>query len=301
MLIIFCGDPLDSRQPDTMYSAEVEAVKSLGLDYDLINFEDLIGGNANRAIQRIKPQSDTLGIYRGWMLKPTQYEQFYAALMSRGIHLINDGAAYRHCHYLPESYDIIAPYTPETVWLTTNGLISMPEIMDKLRIFGNNPIIVKDYVKSQKHYWEEACYIPNAADAAGVERVVQRFMELQGDDLNEGLVFRAFVDFEPLTTHVKSGMPLTKEFRIFYLDGEPLSYVEYWDQGDYESLKPPLEQFSAVAKSIQSRFFTMDIAKRKDGDWMIVELGDAQVAGLPEKADAVAFYQNLALRLNQKG
>ncbi len=37
----------------------------------------------------------------------------------------------------------------------------------------------------------------------------------------------------------------------------------------------------------------MDIAKRKDGDWMIVELGDAQVAGLPENADALKFYRGL--------
>jgi hypothetical protein len=235
------------------------------------------------------------------MLKPPQYEQLYVALMSRGIRLINDSTAYQHCHYLPDSYGIISPYTPKSVWLKTDSNISMPDIMNKLATFGEQPIIVKDYVKSQKHYWEEACYIPNAADASIVERVVRRFIELQGDDLNEGLVFRAFVDFEPLSTHAKSGMPLTKEFRIFYLHGEALSYVEYWEQGDYQSLTPPLEQFSAVAKSIRSRFFTMDIAKRKDGDWMIVELGDAQVAGLPEKANPMEFYSALMLRLNQMG
>ena len=46
-----------------------------------------------------------------------------------------------------------------------------------------------------------------------------------------------------------------------------------------------------------SRFFTMDIAKRVDSDWMIVELGDGQVAGLPDRADTGAFYQALAQRL----
>jgi hypothetical protein len=38
----------------------------------------------------------------------------------------------------------------------------------------------------------------------------------------------------------------------------------------------------------------MDVAKRKDGDWMIVELGDGQVAGLPDEKIAVDFYKQLA-------
>ena len=41
----------------------------------------------------------------------------------------------------------------------------------------------------------------------------------------------------------------------------------------------------------------MDIAKRKDGDWMIVELGNGQVAGLPENSEAETFYRELASRL----
>jgi ATP-grasp domain-containing protein len=48
---------------------------------------------------------------------------------------------------------------------------------------------------------------------------------------------------------------------------------------------------------VQSRFFTMDVAKRVDGGWMIVELGDGQVAGLPVRADVGAFYRVLAGRL----
>jgi hypothetical protein len=37
----------------------------------------------------------------------------------------------------------------------------------------------------------------------------------------------------------------------------------------------------------------MDVAKRRDGDWLIVELGDGQVAGLPEHGDIEAFYKAL--------
>ena len=59
-------------------------------------------------------------------------------------------------------------------------------------------------------------------------------------------------------------------------------------------MAPPVEQFKEVAAAVKSRFFTMDIAKRRDGDWMIVELGDAQVAGFPENADVDRFYRALS-------
>ena len=38
----------------------------------------------------------------------------------------------------------------------------------------------------------------------------------------------------------------------------------------------------------------MDIAKKKNGEWIIMELGDAQVAGLPESVDCDQFYKKLA-------
>lgn len=292
--IIFCADPFNPRQPDEMYQAEVDAAKAVGLDYVLIDFEALVNDqDPIRAVRRVTAEEEgQASIYRGWMLKPPQYNQLYEALLNKGIRLINDPQAYKYCHYLPESYSVIEGKTPKSVWLRTTE-ISPEAVRRLLRPFGSQPVIVKDFVKSQKHYWVEACFIPSAADQPTVDAVVQRFIELQGEDLNEGLVFREFVQFESLTIHSKSRMPLTKEFRLFVLDGEPFYLAEYWEEGEYEGLQPPVEQFREVAQKIQSRFFTMDIAKRQDGEWMIVELGDGQVAGLPEKVEVHDFYKPL--------
>jgi len=38
----------------------------------------------------------------------------------------------------------------------------------------------------------------------------------------------------------------------------------------------------------------MDVARRRGGDWLVVELGDGHVAGMPEKADVEGFYRGLA-------
>ncbi len=90
-------------------------------------------------------------------------------------------------------------------------------------------------------------------------------------------------------------LPLTKEFRIFWLDGKPIYTTAQWEEGDHEEVTPPVDQFRELAQSVQSRFFTMDVAKRLNGEWLVVELGDAQVAGLPDHADILELYRALVL------
>ena len=49
-------------------------------------------------------------------------------------------------------------------------------------------------------------------------------------------------------------MPLTKEFRLFFLDHSPVYWAEYWEEGNYDGIQPPIDQFQEIAKRIQSRF-----------------------------------------------
>jgi hypothetical protein len=292
--IIFCADMLDEKNPDSAYKEEVNAVNSLGVEFSLINFEALIyEGNVSKAVRRVKEQPvEITRLYRGWMLNPNQYSTLYRALLQRGIRLINDSDEYKHCHYLPDSYSAIEKHTARSIWLSLPIDNNFDPIMDALGSFGSSPVIVKDYVKSQKHYWNEAFYIPSASDSDAVQRIVSRFIELQGSDLNEGLVFREFIELDPIGAHAKSGMPLTREYRLFFLNGDLLYSAEYWN-ADYQNVVPPIERFTEVAKAVKSHFFTMDIAKRLNGDWIIVELGDGQVAGLPDNAVPLKFYQAL--------
>lgn len=295
-LIVFCSDPLEARKPDEAFAREASAAEKVGFVHELIDFEALtLEHDCRRAVRRVQGREHPVeAIFRGWMLTPKTYAELYNALAAKNMRLVNDPSAYEHCHYLPESYSAIDDHTPHSVWLKLSGELPLDRIMELLGSFGSAPVIVKDFVKSRKHEWHEACFIPSASDRGAVERVVRRFIELQDDDLNVGLVFREFVEFEPLAAHSKSGMPLTREFRLFFFGGRPIFSTEYWDEGDYGGLAPPLDRFTQIAANVQSRFFTMDVAKRRDGEWMIVELGDGQVAGLPEHADAMAFYGALA-------
>ncbi|OWA36938.1 hypothetical protein B9G55_02345 [Saccharibacillus sp. O16] len=304
MKILFPASPLNDRQPDESYAEEYEAARQSGFAVGLIHLEELLlNQDADRAVRRLPVEENPVEcLYRGWMLKPYEYEQLDNALRKRHLHLMNSPESYRHVHYLPESYRHISAYTPASVWLPIREITSsFEEVYEAIRPFGEQPIIVKDYVKSRKHEWLDACYIPNAADREQVKRVVQNFLDRQGEELNEGLVFRQFVELEFLEHHERSGMPLSREIRVFVWEGRPMYVSTYWSAGRDEEFDEVLGQFAQVMASIQSRFFTMDFAKAKNGPWIVLELGDGQTAGLPDDADAVEFYGNLYRAVGGEG
>ena len=181
--------------------------------------------------------------------------------------------------------------TPRSVWIA--GDLSMDRVHEALASFGDSPVIVKDFEKSRNHEWLEACFVPSASDRLAAERVVRRFLELQGDDLEGGLVFRQLISFRPIGTHLRSDLTLSEEYRIFWLDGSPVFWSPYWPEGSYPTTRPPIEQFARVAAKVESRFFAMDLAERSDGEWLIMEIGDAQVTGLPRVGDSEQFYETL--------
>lgn len=292
--ILFPAHPLERREPDPSYCDEAGAVDELGLARAVIRVEPLLErGDVQAAVRGVPAREAGPSLYRGWMLPPDRYASLHAALAARGDQLLNSPAAYRHTHWLPESYAAIEPWTARTAWLPAHAL-TLDAAVALARTFGTVPLIVKDYVKSRKHEWAEACFIPSAADEPAVRRVVQRFLELTGTELQGGLVLREFIELELVGDHARSGMPLAREWRTFWLDHEPILIAPYWPEVAGEP--PPVASFAQVAAKVESRFFTMDLARRRSGDWIIVELGDGQVAGLPDGVDPQSFYRAIASR-----
>lgn len=292
--ILFPNNLLEAQKPNPDYQIEVDSVKALGMSMGVIGLEDVEMGDFVRGVARVRREDvPTKAIYRGWMMTPTQYKGLYRALQAKNIKLINSPEAYQHCHYFVESYDKIREYTPLSVSIKVGERPNFEEIFEKISVFGEQPIIVKDYVKSEKHAWKEACFMPNAQDKENVKRITERFMELRGSYFNEGLVYRKFEELAAIGAHPKSGMPLTKEFRLFFLYGQLIAQSKYWEDIDYKADNVDFAPFKTIAQTIESNFFTMDIAQRKNGEWIIMELGDGQVSGLPNSIDATNFFNHL--------
>jgi hypothetical protein len=292
MQVLFPNDPLEPQRVEPDFAIERAAAEAAGFATSLIDFELLTRGDVGAAVRRVSSDHAS-ALYRGWMLTPARYEAFYQALQARGVSLTTSPAAYRTAHYLPDSYRWIEGHTAKSVWCEVKGEVDFARVHELIAPFGDGPLIVKDYVKSQKHYWREACFIPRASDRSAVERVVRRFLELQGPELAEGLVFRAFLPLKIAGTHPKSGMPLGAEVRIFWCEAEPMLEHRYWADLTPQDFEVPLAELRPIAAAVPSRFFTMDVALLEGGGWTVVELGDGQVAGLPSPELAQPFYKAL--------
>ncbi|MBZ9714671.1 ATP-grasp domain-containing protein [Deinococcus multiflagellatus] len=297
-MLLFPAEPFSARTPDEAYRAEQQAAQALDLPTALLDFESLLEGDLPRALRGV-PAGEGVAIFRGWMMAPEVYGALFMALQARGWTLINTPAQYQHTHWLPASFHHIADVSPETKWVpaVTPEALNWAEVDAALRAFGAGPLIVKDYVKSRKHEWTQACFLPDAADLDHAHAVIRTLAERQGRNWQGGLVLRRFEAFGALTQHSRSGMPLTREYRAFVLDGQPVVEAEYWDEGDYGAQALPGPWLSVIAARVDSRFFTIDLAQREDGEWRVVELGDGQVAGLPERVDPEILYAALAQRL----
>ncbi|ULH16583.1 ATP-grasp domain-containing protein [Deinococcus sp. KNUC1210] len=296
-MFLYPAEPFAGRVPDEAYAQEQALAGRLQRPSALIDIEALLDGQAARALRWV-PHSPDLhpALYRGWMLRPEVYETLYTALQQRNWQLLNTPAQYLQTHHLPESFAAIADHSPRTLWLpaTSPDEVDWSAVRSALSSFGPAAVIVKDYVKSRKHEWHEACFIPDASDSAHATQVIQTFLTRQGHEFQGGLVLRAFEDFAALTEHSRSGMPLTREYRLFFLDGHIISAGEYWEEGEYPAAVVPLAQFGVIGAGVHSRFFTMDVAQRADGVWRVMELGDGQVAGLPERLDRQRLYAALS-------
>lgn len=293
--ILFCESPLDPKQVDEDFKDQFVAAKQHGFETLLFNFEDLVSADrASVATKRIKPGNTLVNvIYRGWMLTPGQYLSLYNDLLSKNYKLINTVEQYRNCHYLPDSLTFIEGKTPRTVFQTFDGDRSIEQLIEKATLFGQAPVILKDFVKSEKHHWETACFVKDASDTEQLRQTIHRLLELRGNQLNEGLVIREFIELNDLTHHSKSGMPLTEEYRLFFYNKKLVGIYDYWEEGEYKASKPDTKAFEEIARQIDSHFFSMDIARQKNDKLIIIELGDGQVAGLPDKTDRNGFYKQL--------
>lgn len=287
--VLFPCDPSRPRAPDPAFAREVVAAAAAGLRVGVIDHDEAARGDAARAAASA-PAGPARAVYRGWMLPPARYAALHEALVARGLAPLTSPEAYRAAHHLPAWYPHLEGLTPRSRWVVDPPLVE--RAVEAAGAFGDVPLVVKDFVKSEKHLWAEACFVPRASDAAAVARVVGRFLSERGADLEGGVVLREFVALERLGVHPRSGMPLAVEARVFLLGGVPAHVLPYWEGTQVPA--PPVERFLPALAQVGSPFMTADLARRPDGEWLLLEVGDGQVSGVPDDADPAPLFRALA-------
>jgi len=189
------------------------------------------------------------------MIPTGDYAALDAALGERGSALLTSPERYRAAHELPGWYECFRELTPRTV--------------EDPALLAPGAAIVKDWVKSRKHEWNEACFVPDTADAAHMAAVVRTFVERQGRDLQGTVVYR---EFEDLTG---------AEVRVWWVHGLPVLVTAHPDSPETRPPSLRLDAVGVAVAALASEFCTTDVALRRDGVWRVVEVGDGQVSDLP--------------------
>jgi hypothetical protein len=271
VLMLIPHDVLRPRRPDDHFAAEAAAARAAGWVVALVDHDALAGGgDADAAVVRVPAGEDA--VYRGWMLGAGRYAVLAEALARRGVTLRTGPAQYRRAHELPGWCAELAGWTPETAWTTGAGRAAFDQARAEL---GDGPAVLRDWTKSMKHYWDEAVYVPDLGDAAAAWRVASRLRELRGDEFTGGFVLRRFEEFTGA------------EVRTWWVGGECRLAGAHPDSPG--ELPPPdldLAGVTPVIAALGLPFVTVDLARRADGVWRVIEVGDGQVSDRPASMPA---------------
>lgn len=290
MIILFPSNPINPKSVDESFGYEARAAKDAGFRIGRIDLEIILGGEVK--LSGIEEEKGDI-IYRGWLMKPEHYAKLNAAIPTR---IVTDFYDYVRAYELPHWYAALGDkITPRTTVVLKDKLVvdDLPTIVEQS--FNSGSVILKDFVKSAKHKWYDACFIRDASDGDEIKRIVKNFLNNQGDDLQGGLCFREFINFRQIGVHSKTRMPLINEYRAFMKHGKIFYTASYWAEGDYSGAKPDnavIEKMSEPLKHLP--FIAVDVAEKENGDWMVVEVNDGGAAGVPEGGNTFEFFKQLA-------
>lgn len=211
------------------------------------------------------------------------YEELEKDLNAQGSRLIN---SYKQHQYIAdfEYYWDIEDLTPKT-WFR----------LEDSRSYGG-PYVLKGKTNSRKHLWSSHMFAATYADA------VQTMIRLREDTLlsSQELLFRQYVPLKQFEIGVQ-GLPVTNEWRCFFLGPKLLSHGYYWsDYPQYgselaaEGLKVAQTAADILSRSVN--FFVVDVAETAEGEWIVVEVNDGQMSG-PSLNNLPLLYSNLAREL----
>lgn len=294
MIILFPSEPFSPKEVDSSFKAEYEAAKLVGFEVFLFDHDEMAkSGNLISTLPYNHGKIETI-ILRGWMLNRIHYACLQVSLIENNFELINNIIQYINCHHFPEYYNAISKYTSKSSWSPKWEKEAIETARKYMFLDGECDLLIKDYVKSEKGN-PDLFILKKELTLDEFHERVEKFVEARGKLFNEGIVLKA-------VEKLKQYEGQTNEWRMFFLNKQLLILNQNSDS-PVKVLPPSKEIVDAceniASKWIDSNFFTMDVAEKEDGSWMILEMGDGQVSGLPLFGDALGFYNKINMMLNK--
>lgn len=206
-----------------------------------------------------------------------------------GAQLINNFEQHNYIADLKNWVYDLKELTPET-W---DRLIDLPD---------DCSFVLKGETNSRKHEWNTMMFAKDKKAACEVHSLLCK----------DGLIGYQDIyirKYYPLKTYMISiqGLPITHEFRFFVCYGQVLCGGYYWSNYvDDLSAVPdiddvPKDFLQEVIKRVgnKTNFYTIDVAQTADGQWIVIELNDGQMAGLQENLPEELYF-NLKRVINER-
>ena len=171
--IIFPASLNDYKLPDPFWEKETNAAEKAGFKIGL-----LTGSHFNAGGLSIYSRNQyTSSLYRGWILKPTTYEELSSIHENNLINSYND---YLWSYNFPEWYqDFPKGETPSSFYFPADQIIKLG--LEKIAAMieeqaGSKSLLMKDWLKSRKAEWYDACFIRDASDNKECIRIMENFL-----------------------------------------------------------------------------------------------------------------------------
>lgn len=277
-LLVLYPAGFTTNEIDPDYLFECEIAKTADIQTIFFNYDAYIMGERLKLFGNLVNAADYVAIYRGWMMKPEKYRQFYNDLSDKGISLINSPEEYCNCHMFPYSYNKLQNLTPKTLIFPENEEIDWDSVRCTFDRF-----MIKDFVKSVKGFGFPE-YLTSEMSNAELDQYVLKFKNLRDELFTGGIVLKQYVELDRIGGH-------THEFRAFYVKGQLATIYQNSDNKEDDVPEDVLNNKELCL--LNSNFYTIDFARTTNGKYIVIETGDGQVSGLPSETEAELLYTEL--------
>jgi ATP-grasp domain, R2K clade family 3 len=220
-------------------------------------------------------ETPTAGIWVGFIPTQEKYEAVYQAASSKNIFLLNTPDQHQTAQEFDRYYPLLEKLTPKSVVVTN---VAECNLVAKELSF---PLFVRGTVKSNKDQGWQACI---ARDENQLEQLVEQVLK-HTNRARGRVIVRQLVNLRHKSL-MPGDFPRGREYRVFIHKNEVLAYGYYWDEFTdefplTESDKTAIQRLALeAAKRVNVLYMMADVGQLESGDWTIIEVGDAQFAGL---------------------
>lgn len=269
----------DSGLLDCVKAAGLAGLRVIDISRTDIPIEDQIAGG--------RPRRGSSAVICGYVPAAGDYEQLASAAAGFGVTLVNTPAASEQITDFAAWYPLLEDVTPRSMILRDEADVRM--VGDRL----GWPVFVKGAVKSTKEAGWESCVAGDEMTLlCRLQDIARRPVTMRG-----ALIARQIAPLRRMGA-LRSGFPVSREYRLYLLDGHVIACVPYWDlvdpfgeltAGDHVAVA---KLASACASRLDARLLCVDVAQTDRGEWIVVEVGDPQYTTLAHVA-RVAYYARL--------